>query len=282
MEKKKLAILSIVLIGIALVISLSYTLSNHDEIFSSIKQGIAPEIDYMKNMPPKPNDWGIIKREAEHKYMDIPNMNKSYWIQPDFYPSWKVAKSFYTDHDYSRWGVYGTGAFPANLRLSVLQDELNISNGYVFYTLYKAGYGIETYQGIKLIMEGYNEYFELVIEPNEILLEPTFPVFSENWVQPIKLTVVVKKIPPIGTYLLSVITDTPSPEKSREWYWQVLENEITQEDRDMVAKCKIQEAAGEKMTTNCEELILTSRKNRYMESQLFEAGNRVNIEVIVE
>lgn len=285
----------LVLVGVVSAGALGYyfTLSNHngEGLIPRIRQGVAPEIDYRVNLPEKPDNWGIIKREMEHKYMDISKMEKSYWIQPDFYPGWEYAEKFYTNHDYSRWGVYGTGAFPANLRLTVPQNELEVGIGYEFWTLYRAGYGVETYQGMKLISGRYSEYFDLVIEPNEFLLEPTFPVFScnktnpnpcdEDWVRPIKLTIVVKKIAPKGIYNFSVVTDAPGEEISREWYWNVLERETTQEERDMVAMCKVQQAAGEEMAAECKELILMGRKNRYMESQLFEAGNRVSMEVIV-
>lgn len=235
-------------------------------------------IDYMVNIPPKPDNWGIIVRELESGYIDITKLNKSYWLQPDFYPSWKVAKKFYTEHDYSRWGVYGSGIYPANPE--VIFNKKSIGTWIQDITLLRTGYGIETWQGIKLVAEE-NEYFDLVIEPNEFLLEPTFPVFSDNWVQPITYRVTIIKEPPKGEYSIKVFSVSPNKENAEKWFWEVLKKESTPEEREMITRAKLQADAEGKIPQQFVNWITLERKNKYVDATTFQVSERMKVKVVV-
>lgn len=236
-------------------------------------------IDYMQNIPPKPDDWNMIMRELESGYIDIIKMNSSYWLQPDFYPSWKVAQRFYTEHDYSRWGVYGSGAYPGNpiITFNKKDRETWISD----CTLFKTGYGIETWQGIKLVPES-NEYFEIEIEPNEFLLEPTFPIFSENWVRIINYKIIIKKEPPTGIYNVKIFSVSPSKENAKEWFWDVLKKESTPLEREMVTRAKLQADAEGRIPEEFTNWITLERKNKYVDASTFQTGACMDIQIIVE
>ena len=241
-------------------------------------KSISP-IDYMQNIPPKPNDWSIIVRELESGYIDITTLDKAYWIQPDFYSSWKSAQKFYTEHDYSRWGVYGSGIYPANPEITFTKKDVGtwISD----CTLFKTGYGIETWQGIKLVAQD-SEYFNVVIEPNEFLLEPTFPIFSENWVKLITYKVTIKREPPKGIYNIRVFGVSPSKENAEKWFWEVLKKESTPEEQEMITRAKLQADAEGKLPQQFVNWITLERKNKYVDAATFQTSESMKIRIIVE
>ena len=236
-------------------------------------------IDYMQNLPTKPNDWDIIMRELDSGYIDILELDKAYWIQPDFYPSWRHAQKFYTEHDYSRWGVYGHGAYPANP--TVTFKKTSIGTWIQDSVLFKTGYGIETWQGLRLVAEN-SEYFDVEIEPNEFLLEPTFPVFSEDWVKKLSYTVTIKKEPPKGIYAVRVFAISPSEEKSEEWFWEVLKKESRPEEQEMITRAKLQAYAEGKTPEEFANWVEVGRKNKYVDGTTFQASERMRIEIVVE
>lgn len=237
-----------------------------------------PTIDYMQNIPQKPDDYEIIIRELESGYIDIAELNRSYWLQPDFYPSWKHAKQFYTNHDYSRWGVGGYGAYPGNPEITFYKKT--IGTWIEDCTLFKTGYGIETWQGVKLVPEE-NEYFDVTIEPNELLLEPTFPIFSENWVRILNYRVTIKKEPPIGEYLVKIHQTKPSKEQSEKWFWKILKKESTPKEQEMITRAKLQADKEGKSPEQLIGWITTARKNKYVDGCIFQT-TPITLRIIVE
>ena len=227
---------------------------------------IAP-INYMQNIPPKPGDWDIIKRELGSGYIDITTLNNSYWLQPDFYPSWIVAKKFYTHHDYSRWGVSGYGAYPGNPEITF--TDTNVGTWIEDSLLFKTGYGIETWQGVRLVSEN-NKYFDVLIEPDEILLEPTFPIFSNNWVRILKYKITIKQTPPTGEYTIKIYQGTPSERQSKIWFWDVLKKESKPEEQEMIVRAKLQADAEGKLSDKFVNWITVGRKNKYIDGSTFQ------------
>ena len=224
-------------------------------------------IDYMQNIPPKPEDYEMIMRELGSGYINIMGLNSSYWLQPDFYPSWRHAEKFYSQHDYSRWGVGGYGAYPGNPE--IIFNKKTVGTWIEDCTLFKTGYGIETWQGVKLAPEN-NEYFDVTLEPNELLLEPTFPVFSDNWVRIVKYRVSIIKEPPIGEYTIKVYQTKPSKEQSEIWFWEVLRKASNPEEQEMITRAKLQAHAKGKTSDQFENWIKVGRKNRYIDGSTFQ------------
>jgi len=272
------------IVGIGIIVILIGVIG-YCYLFTDISSTIAtdetiPPIDYMQNIPPKPDDYAMIMREMDSGYVNIHELNKSYWLQPDFYPSWHIAKGFYTSHDYGRWGVYGHGAYPSNPQ--VIFSKTDVGTWISFDTLYKTGYGIETWQGIKLVPEE-NEYFDVELTPNQFLLEPTFPVFSEDWVRQINVKVTIKKEPPRNsTHKIKVFYESPDPELSKQWFWEVLRKESSPEEQEMITRAKLQVDREGGSPDQYISWIELGRKNRYVDGSDFQMSERMTIEVIVE
>ena len=273
MNKIGILVGAVALIVVGVVVAISYQTYSFN---TNIKQ-VSP-IDYMKNIPPKPDDYALIKREMDSGYIDLSDLNESYWLQPDFYPNWDKAKHFYEQHDYSRWGVYGHGAYPANPE--VVFNTTEVGSWINFTVLYRTGYGIETYQGIKLVPED-NEYFDVEITPNQFLLKPTFPVFARDWVKRLTINVTIKKEPPKGNYTININAVRPDKEQAKKWFWEVLRKESTPEEQEMITRAKYQAEKEGKLPEKFEKWIEVGRKNKYVDAATFDVGPRITLKIKV-
>jgi len=226
----------------------------------------------------KPDDFKLVVRELQSGYIDVCDLNENYYLQPDFYEdSWQIGKRYYDEHDYSRWVVYGHGAYPANPHIVFKTDK--VDEWIRFCTFYRTGWGTETYQGLKLV-PSYSDYFDVKIEPDMFLLSPTFPVIKKDWVHKLNITVRIKQSPPKGTYTIPVMAQVPPMEQSREWFWEVFKRDISPEQYYMLEECKRQQEEGG-MNLECEEWVQTGRRNKYVTTGNIQVGPRLTITIDV-
>ena len=120
--------------------------------------------------------------------------------------------------------------------------------------------GHRNYQGVQLTPVE-NEYFDVKLDPSIMLLEPTFPTISDDWVHKIQINVTAKKNVPVGKYKLGFIVETPSAEMQKEFIWQVLDREL-QVNPEYKANCS-QDVAERKISKDCETIFL-QRQNKYV------------------
>ena len=231
--------------------------------------------NYLQNIPSKPDDFTSVLKGLRNE-TDICILSNEYYLQPDFYSkTWRLGERHYEEHDYSRWLVYGYGAYPGYPKAVFTSNE--VDREIQLCTLYHTEYGIETWQGIKLVPET-SEYFEVTIEPNEFLLPPTFPNFDKEWVKKINIIIRIKQIPYIGNYNIIVNTISPSKEKTDKWKSEVLEQNNPIER--MLEEC-IKQNEEKKLNLICEELI-QNRRNKYVENSNINIGERLVIKIIVK
>lgn len=270
------AIVAVIIAGLASGLAIYYTHQLWEE--SEEYKENPPPIDYKKNLLTKPDDWELIMREVSNEYVDISELDKSYWIQPDFYPRWERAKKFYESHDYSRWGVFGYGAYPGNP--TIVFNNRKVGSWINFTILYKTGYGIETWQGIKLVPEE-SEYFNVEITPDEFLLKPTFPVFHEDWVRKLSIDISVKKEPPKGNYTIPIHAEAPSKDNAEKWFWEVLRKETVPEEREMIQRAKIQADKTGELPEKFVEWVETGRKNKFVTAGRFRMSPQIKLKIQV-
>jgi len=265
-------------VGVVVVIAISsYFLFYHPNS-NNIAVGNVEVLEdyYTKELPEKPANYDLVLREIERNYVDLSDLGPEYYLQPDFYPGWRVGREFYTKHDYSRWGVYGHGAYPANPTITFTSRDVG---GWIsFSTLYKTGYGIETYQGIRLVPQS-SEYFDISVSPNQFLLEPTFPYFYKGWVQPITIKVTIKAPVEPGTYKVAFEVLPPNNEQRKKWVWEVLNKESSEQEQYMLNQA--QEMYGDNIPDDWEGWISIGRKNKYVDASIFSMENRVTLEIVV-
>lgn len=237
-----------------------------------ISYGIHEEVpDYLVEIPTKPSDFDFVISKLR-KEADICELSEAYYLQPEFYEEgWEDGKYQYEEHDYSRWLVHGYGAYPGYPKAIFTSNK--VGEEVQICTLYHTGWGVETYQGLKLIPEK-SKYFDVVINPDEFLLLPTFPNFDKDWVKKLNITVKIKQNPPAGTYDIVVDVVNPSKEKRDEWVSEVLKKNVSIER--MLEECIKQN--GEEL--ECEELI-RDRRNKYVESSSISIGDRLVVKIII-
>jgi hypothetical protein len=253
------------------------SLLHYDSLKSSPKETGEDLPDYLQGICAKPDDFDFVIGELRNEE-DICGLSEAYYLQPDFYrKSWEDGKHQYGEqqHDYSRWLVYGHGAYPAHPKVTFNTNEIYKETH--ICTLYRTGWGVETWQGIKLVPEK-SKYFEVVIDPDEFLLPPSFPYFDEGWVKKLNITVRAKQILLVGHYEIVVDVVSPSEEKSNEWESEVLNQNIS--IKRMLEECIMQNKE-KGLNLKCEELI-RDRRNKYVESGNIEVGGRLIIKIIVD
>lgn len=234
---------------------------------------------FMEDLPPKGENWDLMLREFENRYVDLDVYGEGFYKRPEFYKeSWETCKErFYRNHDYRIWGVYGHGAYPGNRKVTLGNSE--VGQWISFYSFYRTGWGIETWQGIKLIPEE-SKYFDIKIEPDEFLLTPTFPKFTYNWSRKIKYTVTVKEKPPSGVYTIRIGAGNPSSDQAFNWFWEVLRREDRTDEQDMLEKCYNQ-VVNDEVDISCDEWISVARRNKYVDCGQLSMGTRMTIEIVI-
>lgn len=227
-------------------------------------------INYMEEIPEKPDNFDIVVRDVHNGKLDLSDVPYICYSQPEFYAeSWMG--DMYENHDYSRWGVYGHGAYPATVGVEFNKPAVGHKVGFI--TFYSTGYGIETWQGIKL--QCNHKYFDISLTPDEMLLYPTFPKFHANWSRPIEVVITVKEVPPVGQYTIDVTVTDPSEETSEMYHNQVFYIGLTDDQRIMIEECQLTSDN----PSNCYNLINTGRRNVYVESGFIDFGSRLKIVV---
>jgi hypothetical protein len=234
----------------------------------NIQQMERSNINIFGDLPETPTDFIIIQREVySGTYPNLCMLSEGYYMRPEFYPTWERDKvSIYDNHDYSRWGVYGYGAYPSEMGINIRNMKENES--FTLCTFFKTALGIETYQGV-VIKPVENEYFKVTTDPSIMLLEPTFPIINKNWVKKVFVTVTAKTDVPEGKYKLGFTITAPSEEMSKEFTWQVLEKEIRY-DEEYRKKCD-SSVKERRISEDCEKIYML-RQNKYV------SGGTWNIE----
>lgn len=215
--------------------------------------------EVFSELPEYPKNFNIMKRDIySGQIIELNKVNENIWKQPEFYPTWEQnGLTWFQNHDYSRWGVHGYGFFPAELSYTVSNmtsnDQLDV------YSFLHTSWGIETWQGLKLIpISSNSNLFNVVVTPNDILMDPTFPKLYENWTQKIHMQITAKQSIPKGIYTFSIGFQTPSAELSNKYTWEAVDKFTDNKYHGEIEKC-INLLQDEK----CNNLI-ELRQNKYI------------------
>jgi hypothetical protein len=179
---------------------------------------------------PKPQDFLQIRRDIQNGiFFSLSDLGKEYYLQPDFYPSFKSTNE---PHDFSRWGVQGYGAYPGEISYSVE----NFKKGQYIntFTFVKAGENIETFQGLKFNMKvsepGASDLFFTSVTPDTVMFTPTFPNRREyiidnrtyDWAYKLNIVISANADIPPGKYEFNLIGSSPEEKIQKLYYEDVL------------------------------------------------------------
>lgn len=277
----------IALVALALVV---LTLTGLSIAFIYNPNGKDDGDELFSELPSKTEKFEIIKRAIEKgETTDICNVEREHYIHPEFYPTWEQGrKIFYDDHDWSRWGVHGYGAYPADVGMGV--TNLKKGESIDFCTLFKTSYGIETFQGIKMILDD-SEYFDVEIinqefpeYTNHFIMYPTFPKFHKDWVRKLHIRVTAKQDIPLGEYIIGLNVAAPNDDFNNKMVWEILMSD-TKRDETYVKSCVEEISKVDKTSTidsECEDFMV-QREKKYVKGGGWQIGRdmfAITLEVV--
>ncbi len=110
-----------------------------------------------------------------------------------------------------RIGIIGLGFYPAEQKISTGGQEIRTA---VFL---HASWLVQTYQGLKIKAEYDEEVFDVILEPENVVLAPAYPLFENNWTMKINIVVEQKKSIQKGSYDVKITLSAPDKEQSKAW-----------------------------------------------------------------
>jgi hypothetical protein len=229
------------------------------------------------DLPEYPSNFDLMKRNFEsNQVQDSNRLTANYYKQPEFYPSWKQCTTWFTNHDNTRWGVHGFGAYPAERDISVI--NMSTGNSFDTFTFFKTSCGIETWQGLHISISHNTSLFDVTVSPNEILLEPTYPKFYTNWTYFLNIRVTALKKIPAGDYDLSMDISNPSKYNDNKWVWEVFDENTNYAYTTEVKSCIDSRNIN---STDCIN-ILKMRQNKYISGGSYRPDILFDIKLHVE
>lgn len=190
-----------------------------------------------KNLPPMPADFQQVHiLILYNKIKDYTTYGPEYWKQPEWFPSWADnCVPLLQNPPQDRWAAVGVGTFP--YRASYLAQPGDRIKAVLFV---KSSCLVITYQGVRMnyvfpesarrladeifyqTPSETEKYLTIAFDPQEFILEPSYPVFSEEYVKRIEIDIDVDPETPSGTYFVSFDPGAPSSEFSDEAYKKYL------------------------------------------------------------
>lgn len=168
-----------------------------------------PEIIFDK-LPSYPKDFSLAMGDVE----------EIFYKQPDFYPTWKdQGIEFYLREPSPYVGIIGYGCYPGETSRRT-QVSQNLSLIFFIHT----SWCVVKYQGMSLDLDYEKEYFDVKVEPKEILLEPTCPVFFSNWTQKVRVNIYVNENTGPGKYFINITAIDPPKDILEKWSRELKEN----------------------------------------------------------
>lgn len=188
------------------------------------------------NLPPYPNNLNEIKILVRYgKIRDLTTIEEKYYKQPEFYLNWDPSgiDSFFNPPG-GYFGAFGFGVYPADTVAIVKPGEV-LKLG----TFFKTSWGVENYQGMQLTAvfpehaeskagrievsqdpKRVRNYFDVSIDPDIFILEPTFGIFEKDWARRITIIIRVKPDIPPGKYVVGISPTAPPSEIEDQWLTQ--------------------------------------------------------------
>ena len=229
-----LIILAVVIIIALIVVGVMGGFRSFDGQMNSTKQKIIDRSTYgvdegiFEFLPAPPEDFWFLKQQFEQGHIEPKRydmLNSTVFLQPELYPNFVLSGlAWYRNPPEGRWGVYGYGCYPQQQGFAIATD-VGIGSEFYAKTFCHTAYGISTWQGVKLssdMSQSASEYFDVIIDPDQFLFEPTYPKFSKGWAKEIRYIVSVKKSPiPKGRYLFWFNVGSPDGVHNEEWRWSL-------------------------------------------------------------
>jgi len=191
-----------------------------------------------KNLPPLPDDFYYYKAKLmKTGYIDLCNLPEEYWKQPEFYRDSfvEVGLAGYKNPNPNYWYPTGRGVFPSSQFVGE-DGSLHPGDEITICTTLRTGWWVETQQGYRIVPTALDKfyyepesreykvapssvtskYIKVEIEPDIVVTEETYPVFSSEWVKLIKVHIKINENTPPGSYAVGFTLTNPDSETMKK------------------------------------------------------------------
>ena len=191
------------------------TTQQETQEFFAETYGINEEKEIWEKLPQQPenfqeyaNEWNGINGNS------LGETPREVFAQPEFYPTYETSgKTKWVNAPVVPAQTIGIGGTPG-IQEATMPEGTGVFDTALFVT---SAWGATYYQGMRLAYRVNPETdIRLMFEPEEIVVGPNFPTFSENWAEKVKIRGLVGDIAP-GVYEITIYADTPTQEKVEEW-----------------------------------------------------------------
>ncbi|MEM0360732.1 MAG: hypothetical protein QXK06_05345 [Candidatus Diapherotrites archaeon] len=171
-----------------------------------------------EELPVPPPDFNrIVSLMHKNLYTNYDFFSKDYYLQPEFYPSFKQnGLEYWLKPSTTHWAAYGYGYFPIKETVFVQQEGKKKT---VFFL--HSGYGVRSFQGMMLkpefLDENAKQFLEVNISEPVFLLGPSFPKFDKAWARAVFVEVFAKKNAPKKNFSVKIIIVDPPIEYAEKW-----------------------------------------------------------------
>lgn len=188
-------------------------------LFFKKNYGLENENDIFAQLPPPPENidmfntfWG---GGDANTLRDIPEETI---LQPTFYPTFQQTGKRPWTNATGEWpSTTGTMSTPAEQEITIPPEETLMEATLLVGSTWGATY----YQGAGITYTLQPETpHQLTITPSSILLGPTFPAFSPEWMKRITIQGTITPTPGVEKYTLTLFSTTPHPDSEQQWMAQ--------------------------------------------------------------
>ncbi len=248
-NNKIIAVIAALILSIILLFLLNQAQETPSGTYGTIEKKIARQIeeaklkserpDYLpsvvyKNLPAFPRDFYQVDVLAQiGRLTDMVSLEEKYWKQPEFYPTFEDSLGLISNNSGRNFGI-GYSAYPENIGV-----EVSPENNFTVAGFFHSSWGMETYRGMKIDAafpdaslvpssngtpvtinqnpDAVKDYFNVTINPEIFLLEPSSPIFGYNWTVKITAYVEISPNTPKGIYVIGLNPTKPPKAYTQKW-----------------------------------------------------------------
>ncbi|MCX8190515.1 MAG: hypothetical protein N3F05_04815 [Candidatus Diapherotrites archaeon] len=173
-------------------------------------------LSVFENLPQVPHDFNaIVSLMHRNAYTNYDFFSERYFLQPEFYPSFTDTGLIYWQNpDPKHYAVAGIGFFPGTQQIKVKKG--NYSKTKIFL---HAGFGVRTYQGIKISAFFVDDCNGISFElpKKDFLIGPSYPKFDSQWALDIPIKIKASENTVKSNCELKFRIEKPSEDNSIKW-----------------------------------------------------------------
>lgn len=179
------------------------------------RQGYGIPLSAFDSLPLPPEDFNEkVSLMQKGSFTGYFYFSEDYYLQPEFYTSFpQNALQYWKQEDATHYGAIGFGFYPSTQAIALKKGSIKRARFFLH-----SGYGIQTFQGIRIqAIEEQRSEIQVKVLEEEFVLSPSFPEFSNSWAKAVDVEITVPEDIESGTYELKFFVVAPAEENFEKW-----------------------------------------------------------------